>query len=166
MHLFNSRPEQVHTYIGAFDHEVQLKLFPQHIQSAGHVVLLCVHNNQWLFTKHKQRGIEWPGGKVEANESPFQAAIRELYEETGAIPESIVLIGQYTVTDSEGGRFIKNIYVASVDKVVANSYSGEDTEGPYYCELSVQPNEEDGFSPLVCDGTFTYVRQAFFDLFG
>ena len=39
-----------------------------------------------------------PGGKIEAGESPAQAAIRELHEEVGAElePESLTFLGEWT----------------------------------------------------------------------
>lgn len=39
-----------------------------------------------------------PGGKIEAGESPVQAAVRELREEVGAelVPDSLVFMGEWT----------------------------------------------------------------------
>lgn len=48
------------------------------------VVAWTLHNNKTLLVKHKKLGI-WlaPGGHVEDNELPHQAAEREFEEETG-----------------------------------------------------------------------------------
>ena len=35
-----------------------------------------VYNDQLLFTQHKIRGIEFPGGKVEKGETPSEAVLR------------------------------------------------------------------------------------------
>ena len=50
--------------------------------NGNHVLAIPVYNSQLLFTHHQQRGIEFPGGKVEINEQSKEAVIRELYEET------------------------------------------------------------------------------------
>src|SRR5699024_8983481 len=49
---------------------------------ATHVLTIPIYTNKLLFTQHKKRGIEFPGGKVEVNETSQEAAIRELHEET------------------------------------------------------------------------------------
>lgn len=52
-----------------------------------------------MFHQRKaERQWRFAGGKVEPNEFPMVAAIRELYEELGLIPNSIKLI---TVTDPD-----------------------------------------------------------------
>lgn len=45
---------------------------------------ILIHNNKALLIKHKKLGI-WlsPGGHIEQNELPHQAAEREFFEETG-----------------------------------------------------------------------------------
>ena len=51
-----------------------------------HSVIICVVSRstptKFLMVKHKERGWEFPGGKIQANEELDAAAIRELYEET------------------------------------------------------------------------------------
>lgn len=50
-----------------------------------------------------------PGGKLEAGESPAQAAVRELYEEVGAEldPNSLVFLGEWTApAANEAGRSV------------------------------------------------------------
>lgn len=39
----------------------------------------------WIMVKHKTRGWELPGGRVDQDESPEEAALRELFEETGIL---------------------------------------------------------------------------------
>lgn len=43
---------------------------------------------EFLMVKHKKRGWELPGGKVEANEGPVHCALREFREETGHLLSS------------------------------------------------------------------------------
>ena len=53
----------------------------------------------WLFVRHAQRySWEMPAGHVEPGESADQAAVRELYEETGTIQSSLEHLCDYRVT--------------------------------------------------------------------
>ncbi len=49
-------------------------------------VILSKADGKWVFCKHKDRQTwEVPGGHREAGETIYDAAIRELIEETGAV---------------------------------------------------------------------------------
>ncbi|MCP3033371.1 nucleoside triphosphatase YtkD [Halobacillus sp. A1] len=93
-----------------------------------HVWVICRYKNQWLLTKHKDRGIEFPGGKVEPGEIADQAAVREVYEETGAKVDELKYIGQYYVA-GKGGSIIKNVYYATISSLIQQEHYFE-TDGP------------------------------------
>lgn len=97
-------------------------------KEAEHVLVICRYKNNWLLTNHKQRGLEFPGGKIEANETAGEAAIREVLEETGAVVSHLLFIGQYEVSGSDGS-FVKNVYFAEIDKIMARK-SYLETLGP------------------------------------
>ena len=68
------------------------------------LVVLLSPAGQLLLVRHKVRGWEIPGGKVEQGELPDQAAVRELAEESAVQLDTAALrpIMQYVITESDG----------------------------------------------------------------
>ncbi len=93
---------------------------------AKHVLVVVKKEDKWLMTKHPKRGIEFPGGKVEAEESLEQAAIRETLEETNVLIEDIEWLGEYKVYDVE--PFCKAIMIGRV-KTINDAVVSHETEG-------------------------------------
>ena len=60
-----------------------------------------------------------PGGKVESGESPYEAAVRELREETGLQAEKLVLRGIVTMVAQETGETSVHLLYA------CNEFTGE-----------------------------------------
>lgn len=105
------------TFQDFYKNEIQLS-FDDHpfSKSPKHVWVICRYQDKWLLTRHKDRGLEFPGGKVEEGESAEQAAHREVMEETGGIIKSIRYIAQYHVA-GKAGHVIKNVYFAVIDRL-------------------------------------------------
>jgi 8-oxo-dGTP diphosphatase len=76
-----------------------------------YVVIGARQEGLWIFVKHRQRMTwEMPAGHIEAGETPGQAALRELYEETGTIQSSLEYLCDYQVTvgsKTEYGRLYR-----------------------------------------------------------
>ena len=85
-------------------------------KEARHVLVICKFYDQWLLTKHKKRGFEFPGGKREEGESLQEAARREVEEETGAILKSLEYLGEYQVQD-EQNSFVKAVFYGEVESL-------------------------------------------------
>ena len=80
-----------------------------------HVLVLAKHENKWLLTKHPKRGLEFPGGKVEGDETLEAAAIRETIEETNVLIHSLEWFAEYLVHDEK--PFCKAVFIANVGNI-------------------------------------------------
>jgi 8-oxo-dGTP diphosphatase len=117
------------TFQDANGNQVQLSFKENSFtQISEHVLVICTFYHQWLLTKHKVRGLEFPGGKREEGETLEEAAKREVYEETGASLKTMEWIGDYKVT-SENQSFVKTIYYGEVERLEQKEDYLE-TEGP------------------------------------
>lgn len=96
-------------------------------QEAKHVLVICQYKNQWLLTAHKQRGLEFPGGKREKRETIIQTAHREVLEETGGIIESLQWIAAYQVFGEEA--FVKDVFFARISQLNPKE-DYQETAGP------------------------------------
>jgi 8-oxo-dGTP diphosphatase len=119
----------VYKFTDFYKNEVTLS-FADHpfSKQPKHVWIICKYKDKWLLTKHKERGLEFPGGKVEVGENAEQGAIREIHEETGGIIKEIYYIGQYFVA-GKSDQVIKNVYFSEIERLVKQPTYYE-TEGP------------------------------------
>lgn len=144
------------TFRDFYNNEVQLS-FTDHpfSKSPKHVLVICRHRDKWLLTRHKERGLEFPGGKVEPGETPEKAAIREVMEETGGRVSRIYYVGQYYV-DGRKDYVIKNIYFANVEELLDQGNYFE-TEGPVLLEeIPDNVNHHPAYSFIMKDRIIDY----------
>ena len=97
-----------------------------------HVLVLANNEEMWLLTKHPTRGIEFPGGKVEDQETLIDAAKRETYEETGARISNVEWVAEYIVHDVK--PFCKTVFRAKID-TIEDTFEVHETEGPIWFTL-------------------------------
>ncbi|HSJ36672.1 MAG TPA: NUDIX domain-containing protein [Planococcus sp. (in: firmicutes)] len=84
--------------------------------ASRHVLVIAKYNGKWLLTKHPERGLEFPGGKVETGESLSDAAKREVYEETGGVVEGLEWFAEYVVQSEQA--FCKTVFIAEVSTIM------------------------------------------------
>lgn len=78
------------------------------------VVIFTKYNDRWVYCWHKKReSWEHPGGHVEKDETPLQAAKRELFEETGITDCNIIPLWDYEfIWENNQGRNNGRVYLA------------------------------------------------------
>ena len=83
--------------------------------SFGFSVIAARYNGKWIFCRHKKRSTwEIPGGHIETGETPFEAAKRELMEETGAIIFRLEELTPYEV-EIDGEKSYGMLFLAEID---------------------------------------------------
>ncbi|MGD6968798.1 RNA deprotection pyrophosphohydrolase [Rossellomorea vietnamensis] len=118
-----------------------------------HVLVIAIYKGEWLLTRHKIRGLEFPGGKVEERETLEEAAKRELYEETGGKATQLIRIGTYKVNQQK--PFAKAIFFAEVN-FLQDKGDYLETDGPQIWSGDLKSvKEDDRFSFVMKDDVVT-----------
>jgi len=80
-------------------------------------VIAAKYKGEWLFVRHHDRTTwEIPGGHIEDGESPYDAAARELEEETGATEFNLECVATYSV-EQEGRTGYGRLFFANVSRL-------------------------------------------------
>ncbi|MBP1934614.1 8-oxo-dGTP diphosphatase [Ammoniphilus resinae] len=109
------------------------------------------------MTRHQTRGWELPGGKVEAGETIYQAAIREVWEETGAKIAELEHVGEYRVRAKSQEQFCKAIMFAKVLRLDKRPEGFETTDSSLFT-IPINPMQP-GFSPIMQDQVFIEIQK-------
>ena len=103
--------------VDMYFHKGQYEIEPKH-------VLVVVQNGeQFLCSIHRERGIEFPGGKVENGESLHDAAVREVLEETNVKIRNVRELCHYIVREKQ--PFCKVVFVAEVEQQLDENFAYE-----------------------------------------
>lgn len=80
-------------------------------------VISARFNGKWIFVRHQKRDTwEIAGGHIEKGESSFEAAGRELMEETGALKFDLECVATYSVKKN-GKTGWGRLYLADVTEI-------------------------------------------------
>lgn len=84
--------------------ELKCKVYDKNtLDDLKYVVVCSLYNDKLLLSRHKQRDTwETQGGHIEEGETPFQAAKRELYEESGVTDAELLYLCDYLGYTSKG----------------------------------------------------------------
>lgn len=87
----------------------EVKFYKELKEKITYVVIVARYQDTFVFCKHKDRTTyEIPGGHIEQNETIYEAAKRELKEETGALKFRMEFVSYYSY-DAYGALFYANI---------------------------------------------------------
>lgn len=85
--------------------------------SLKYVVIFMKQGEDWVLVRHRERTTwECAGGHIEPGETPDEAAVRELYEETGAEEYTLQPLCVYSVSSAELPESYGMLYFAAVEK--------------------------------------------------
>lgn len=125
---------------------------PTHIAAAGHpnaaVLLPLVElDGKWHFLmtrralhlRHHPGQVSFPGGRIDPGETPQEAALRELTEETGITREFVTLLGQLPAINTSTG-FIVQPYLAALRSGFRLQLSADEVDSLVYlpCALALE----------------------------
>ncbi|MCX6334352.1 MAG: NUDIX domain-containing protein [Bacteroidia bacterium] len=80
-------------------------------------VIAAKFKGEWILVRHRDRTTwEIPGGHIEKGETPFEAAGRELAEETGSTEFDLRCVATYSV-EKDGRTGFGRLFVAEVDSI-------------------------------------------------
>ena len=116
--------------------------------------VICRRDDRILYVRKPKARWTLPGGKVEANESPAEAAVRELREETGLILRELAYITRY-----ESDSVLHHVFEASVTLMATPTPRNEIADCEWFTvkeidELKINPSVKTIVKAFLNDAIF------------
>jgi 8-oxo-dGTP diphosphatase len=120
-------------------------------------VISAKFKNRWIFVRHHKRNTwEIAGGHIEKGETSYEAASRELMEETGAVRFNLNCVATYSVK-KEGETGFGRLYFAEVFELGAVPDISEIAEIMLLNHLPENLTHPD-IQPYLFDKTIEYIN--------
>ena len=132
------------TFIDLNNIEVEMSFKKGHYEiEPKHVLVVVKDGDQFLCSIHKERGVEFPGGKVEKGETLQAAAIREVLEETNVKIKNVQELCHYIVRDEK--PFCKVVFLAQLDQELDVGFEYETSGRVWLTEDQLKQHENLSF---------------------
>ena len=123
--------------VDMYFHKGQYEIEPKHI------LVVVKNGDQFLCSVHRERGIEFPGGKVEGVETLQAAAVREVLEETNVKIKNIRELCHYIVREKQ--PFCKVVFVADLEQQLGGNFVYETKARIWLTEEQITQHENLSF---------------------
>ena len=123
--------------VDMYFHKGQYEIKPKH------VLVVVKNGDQFLCSVHRERGIEFPGGKVEGVETLQAAAVREVLEETNVKIKNIRELCHYIVREKQ--PFCKVVFVADLEQQLGGNFVYETKARIWLTEEQITQHENLSF---------------------
>ena len=136
------------------------------------VIVIARHGDNFLMVRQYRHGeenlsTEFPGGVIDAGETPEQAALRELKEETGAVTKKLVHLG---TMNPNPALFANHVHVYYTEELEFSGVQNLDHDELLdYMEISVREVLKKTGSPeyphaLMASATALYLTKVYLAL--
>ena len=100
---------------------------PDSLKPCKYVVVCTCYDGQWLLSRHRERDTwETQGGHIEPGETPLQAAVRELYEESGVTDAQVIPVCDYCgFTDTRSANGVVFLAIVNAPGTLPESEMAE-----------------------------------------